>query len=260
MNPRREVVVSEGKSAAYARRPSHIGVGSTSWKHTPGSVRHRASGADASVSQPDDGSIVGGRSKRCFDVVTVTCAILLLVPLFLLIALAIKFSDRGPVLFRHRRVGRNGRSFYCFKFRTMAVDSEFVLQRHLAENPEAAREWSADHKLKDDPRVTALGHALRKTSLDELPQLINILKGEMSLVGPRPIVDAEIPKYAAAISQYYCARPGLTGPWQVSGRNDVDYSRRVAFDKQYVEQWSFGRDLAIIAKTFRVVITGKGCY
>jgi exopolysaccharide production protein ExoY len=140
------------------------------------------------------------------------------------------------------------------------VDADRVLQRHLAQNSDAAREWAELHKLKKDPRVTALGAGMRKTSLDELPQLLNILKGEMSFVGPRPIVSAEVPKYGECIGHYLRARPGLTGAWQVSGRNDVDYATRVALDRQYVEQWSFRRDLAILAGTVRVVVTSRGCY
>jgi lipopolysaccharide/colanic/teichoic acid biosynthesis glycosyltransferase len=134
------------------------------------------------------------------------------------------------------------------------------LRHYLAANPDAAREWQQNHKLKCDPRITSLGAVLRKTSLDELPQLFNIVKGEMSLVGPRPIVLNEIPKYGECITHYMRARPGLTGAWQISGRNDVDYARRVWLDTEYVENWSFGRDLAIIVSTFRVVLTSRGCY
>jgi len=261
--------VRDGETAAYARRRRQPEIRTPTWDHSQASVFRPEPRSDAASRtqtdapeelQPAKVGIVGGNGKRCFDVVAAVCALLLLLPLFLLIAVAIKLSDRGPILFRHRRIGWNGRQFHCLKFRTMAVKSELLLQQYLAENPEAAREWVADHKLRHDPRVTPLGHGLRKTSLDELPQLVNILKGEMSLVGPRPIVSAEVPKYGDAIVQYYSARPGLTGPWQVSGRNDVDYSRRVMFDKQYVERWSFGRDLAIILKTFCVVMTGRGCY
>lgn len=248
-------------------RPQGVAA-STSWdpsggydylleKRPPRDGRAQHDGPDISLEQS---GVVGGPHKRCFDLLAAICALVLLLPLFLLVAAAIKLDDRGPVLFRHRRIGWNGRSFYCLKFRTMAVDAESLLQRHLALNPEAAREWAADHKLRHDPRVTPLGHGLRKTSLDELPQLLNILKGEMSFVGPRPIVSAEVPKYGDAIRQYCCARPGLTGPWQVSGRNDVDYERRVMFDKDYVEHWDFWRDVAIIGKTFRVVLSGKGSY
>jgi exopolysaccharide production protein ExoY len=203
---------------------------------------------------------LGGASKRAFDIVAALIALGLLLPLFCVIALVIKFSDRGPVFYRHRRIGLNGNAFDCLKFRTMVLDSDRALQRHLAVNRDAAEQWRELHKLKDDPRVTRLGAAMRKTSLDELPQLLNILKGEMSIVGPRPIVVAEMSRYGECIDHYLRARPGLTGPWQVSGRNDVDYASRVALDRDYVEAWSFWRDLAIITRTLRVVVTSRGCY
>ena len=157
-------------------------------------------------------------------------------------------------------MGLNGTSFDCLKFRSMVVNGDEVLARHLAANSEAAREWEETRKLKRDPRITPLGSSMRKTSIDELPQLLNILKGEMSFVGPRPIVTAEVPKYGPVIALYLRTRPGLTGPWQISGRNDVDYSTRVALDRGYVENWNFWRDIAIIAKTARVVMTARGCY
>jgi exopolysaccharide production protein ExoY len=205
-------------------------------------------------------TVVGGAIKRGFDVVGALAAIALLLPLAVAIALAIKAWDRGPILYRHRRVGLNGKPFDCLKFRTMVANSDEVLQRYLATNNEAAREWEASHKLKRDPRITPLGHTLRKTSVDELPQLLNILKGDMSFVGPRPIVAAEVPKYGECIGHYLRARPGLTGPWQVSGRNDVDYGTRVTLDRHYIEQWSFTRDLGIIVSTVRVVVTARGSY
>jgi exopolysaccharide production protein ExoY len=205
-------------------------------------------------------SVVGGLAKRWFDVTGALGAILMLLPRFCLIALAIKLWDRGPIFFRHRRVGLNGAGFDCLKFRSMVVNADDVLTRHLATNRDAAREWKETRKLKCDPRITPLGSSMRRTSIDELPQLFNILKGEMSFVGPRPIVTAEVPKYGSCIDHYLRARPGLTGPWQVSGRNDVDYATRVALDRQYVEAWSFQRDLTIIVKTARVVVTARGCY
>jgi exopolysaccharide production protein ExoY len=206
------------------------------------------------------GSAVGGVGKRSFDITAACIGLALLVPLFLLIALAVKLADRGPIFYRHRRVGRNGVPFSCLKFRTMMPNADAVLHRHLATNRLAAGEWQACRKLRDDPRITPLGLVLRKTSLDELPQLFNILAGDMSVVGPRPIVSAEIAKYGDAIEHYLRARPGLTGLWQISGRNDVDYTRRVALDRRYVEEWNFGRDLLIILKTSVVVLSSRGCY
>jgi exopolysaccharide production protein ExoY len=203
---------------------------------------------------------VGGVLKRALDIAGASVGIVLLFTLFCLIALAIKLFDRGPIFFCHRRVGLNGSAFGCLKFRTMVIDADEKLQRHLARNRDAALEWEQTSKLKCDPRITPLGQILRKTSLDELPQLLNILRGEMSLVGPRPIVQAEIPKYGDYIRYYLRVRPGLTGLWQVNGRNDLDFTTRVALDRQYVEQWSFWRDLTIIARTVRVIVTSRGCY
>ncbi|GJE62694.1 UDP-glucose:undecaprenyl-phosphate glucose-1-phosphate transferase [Methylobacterium trifolii] len=173
-------------------------------------------------------------------------------------AACIKLSSRGPVLFRHSRIGLNGQRFDCLKFRTMHVDGHAVLEKHLAENVCARAEWERTQKLRDDPRVTALGKVLRKSSVDELPQLINILRGEMSVVGPRPIVQAEIVRYGTHIHDYCSVRPGLTGLWQVSGRSDVDYAQRVAFDCEYVLRRSFLLDLAIILRTLPVVFAARG--
>jgi exopolysaccharide production protein ExoY len=203
---------------------------------------------------------VGGTCKRAFDICGATAALVFLAPLLGLLATIIKIADRGPILYRHQRIGRNGVQFGCLKFRTMVTDSEKVLIHYLALNRGAALEWEQTRKLKNDPRITPLGRILRKTSLDELPQLFNILIGEMSFVGPRPIVTAEAPKYGTYISSYLRARPGLTGAWQVSGRNDVSFEDRVALDREYVENWSLMRDIAIIIDTFRVVITARGCY
>jgi exopolysaccharide production protein ExoY len=142
----------------------------------------------------------------------------------------------------------------------MVVNADEVLSRYLTADSKAADEWRETRKLRRDPRITPLGAGMRRTSIDELPQLLNILKGEMSFVGPRPIVTGEVPKYGSAIEHYLCTRPGLTGPWQVGGRNDLDYATRVALDRGYVENWSFWRDLMIIAKTARVVVAARGCY
>jgi len=224
-------------------------------------ANHRLDATDSDITWLQGQSrIVGGGFKRSFDVIGALSSILMLLPLFCLIALAIKLWDRGPVFYRHRRIGLNGAPFDCLKFRSMVANADEVLSRHLASNSEAAREWQENHKLKDDPRITPFGVSMRKTSIDELPQLFNILKGEMSFVGPRPIVTAEVPKYGPCIDQYLRARPGLTGAWQVSGRNDVDYRTRVELDRDYVEDWSFRRDLVILVKTVRVVASARGCY
>jgi exopolysaccharide production protein ExoY len=203
---------------------------------------------------------VGGSCKRAFDICAAAAALIFLTPLICLLAALIKIADSGPVLYRSERIGRNSVPFRCLKFRTMVTDSDRVLIQYLASNPEAAEEWEQTRKLKNDPRITPFGLILRKTSLDELPQLYNILLGEMSFVGPRPIVAAEVPKYNSYILSYYRTRPGLTGAWQVSGRNDISFEHRVALDHEYVENWSFMSDIAIIIKTFRVVITARGCY
>jgi exopolysaccharide production protein ExoY len=258
-----------GTSASAARRREKPSANQM-WKavsSSDNSARRRAVDRDVTfgvasgVSRSGNpASAVGGRIKRGFDIVASITAIITLLPLCCLIALAIKAWDGGPVLYRHRRIGLNGTPFDCLKFRTMVVNANEVLVGHLAADSEAACEWEADRKLKDDPRITSLGFSMRKTSVDELPQLLNILKGEMSFVGPRPIVTAEVPKYGNCINHYLCARPGLTGPWQVSGRNNVEYAARVALDRSYIEEWSFLRDLAIIMKTIQVVIFARGSY
>ena len=198
--------------------------------------------------------------KRCADLAgaaVIVLALLLLSPLLLWIVLSIR-ADGGPVLYRQTRVGFDGRRFPCFKFRSMIVNADQVLKDYLARNPEAAAEWQRDVKLRHDPRITAVGRFLRKTSLDELPQLINVIRGDMSLVGPRPIVPAEIERYGADIAYYYQVRPGITGLWQVSGRNDVDYPTRVRLDCWYVKNWTFWHDVAILFKTIPALVTGRG--
>jgi len=188
-------------------------------------------------------------------------AILLFVlPIMLAVAAAIRVQDGGPALFRHRRIGRDGKTFDCWKFRSMRVDAEARLQQLLADDPEARREWARDQKLRNDPRITPLGGFLRKSSLDELPQLINLLRGEMNLVGPRPIVESEIPRYGRRFKHYTAVKPGITGLWQVSGRNQVDYRRRVAMDSLYARRRSIGLDLWIVAKTAPAVLLKRGSY
>jgi exopolysaccharide production protein ExoY len=203
---------------------------------------------------------LGGIVKRWFDMSGAFLALLALGPLFMLIGLLVKMSDGGPVFYGHMRIGRGGRAFRCLKFRTMVPDGDAVLAAHLCSNPAAAAEWTATRKLKDDPRITRVGIVLRKLSLDELPQLINILHGNMSFVGPRPVVSEELDYYGKSAVFYLKTRPGLTGLWQISGRNDVSYASRVAFDRHYVENWSMMEDIKIIARTVPVVLAARGSY
>ncbi|HYO83779.1 MAG TPA: sugar transferase [Bryobacteraceae bacterium] len=198
--------------------------------------------------------------KRAMDVVLGSLFLVLSFPLLLLAALAIRLESGGPVLFAHTRVGHGGRRFRLWKFRTMRTDGDAVLERHFEELPEARAEWESTHKLRHDPRVTRVGRWLRRTSIDELPQLWNVLRGEMSLAGPRPVVEAEKTHYGAAWPLYTLAVPGLTGLWQVSGRNDTSYRRRVALDAYYVRNWSLRLDIEVLLRTVRVVLLGKGAY
>jgi exopolysaccharide production protein ExoY len=202
----------------------------------------------------------GGILKRGFDVTTASLALIFISPIFLMLALLVKFSDRGPIFYGHRRIGHNGQTFRCLKFRTMVVDGDRVLNAYLHANPKAQEEWRETRKLQDDPRVTVIGSVLRKLSLDELPQLINIIRGEMSVVGPRPVVEDELERYEGAAVYYLQSRPGLTGLWQVSGRNDVSYESRVAFDTHYVKNWSLRSDMLIIARTIPAVCLSRGSY
>jgi len=198
--------------------------------------------------------------KRLMDIFPVLIGGLLILPFLLIVALLVKLTSKGPVLYRQKRLGSNGKHFYAYKFRTMAVDAEERLQKLLETNPEIKKEWEENHKLLNDPRITGLGKILRRTSIDEFPQLFNILKGDMSLVGPRPIVDAEIAKYGDDYDRVFSIKPGLTGLWQVSGRSDSNYFDRVSYDIYYLQSWSIWLDLWIIFKTFGVVLMGKGAY
>lgn len=197
--------------------------------------------------------------KRLFDVIGALSIILILSPILVLIAVVVS-RDGGKPIYGHERIGRAGKKFKCLKFRSMVLNSQEVLT-NLLENDSAARvEWEKDFKLKNDPRITKIGSVLRRTSLDELPQLFNVLRGDMSLVGPRPIVDKELERYAGEVGYYLMAKPGMTGLWQVSGRNDVDYDTRVYFDAWYVKNWSLWNDVAILFKTVRVVLKRDGAY
>jgi exopolysaccharide production protein ExoY len=197
--------------------------------------------------------------KRPFDILGASLAIVFLSPLLLTI-IACAYVSGGSPLFRHRRVGRGGVFFNCFKFRTMVTDADRVLQNLLGSNHQIKEEWLRDHKLRHDPRITPFGRFLRRTSLDELPQLWNVLRGDMSLVGPRPVVPDELRRYGRRAATFLSARPGITGLWQISGRNNTDYRKRVALDVCYVRSRSVTLDVYILVKTLRVVFTTKGAY
>ncbi|MBV9994432.1 MAG: sugar transferase [Caulobacteraceae bacterium] len=199
-----------------------------------------------------------GTLRRVLDLTLALTLIVMLLPLLILISLLIKIQDGGPVLFTQERIGRKGARFRCHKFRSMRPDAEAVLAALLASDPPLRREWELHHKLKKDPRITLLGDFLRRSSLDELPQLFNILTGEMSIVGPRPIVEAEIKRYGRWYRYYTTVRPGLTGLWQVSGRSDVDYRRRVAMDRLYVRSRSLNSYVWILMATIPAVLLRRG--
>ncbi|MCI0599709.1 MAG: sugar transferase [Beijerinckiaceae bacterium] len=203
---------------------------------------------------------LGGIRKRVFDATFATIFLFLALPIFALVGIAIKFTDRGQLIFKHERIGFRGNAFQCFKFRTMVVDAEKALHRVLTADAAARREWARCQKLTDDPRITPVGRFLRRSSLDELPQLINVIRGEMSLVGPRPITPAEMSRYGDRLGSYLSARPGLTGPWQVSGRSDCDFNTRVALDAWYVSNWRFSNDIFILLRTITSVLKGHGSY
>ena len=196
--------------------------------------------------------------KRAFDIAGAAVLLVLTAPLFAWLTWELRKT--GPAYFGHRRVGERGREFRCYKFRTMVPNADEVLAELLRTDPEARAEWEKDFKLRNDPRVTRLGAFLRKTSLDELPQLWNVLRGDMSLVGPRPIVRAEMERYREDLDYYLGVRPGITGLWQVSGRNDVDYASRVQLDAWYVRNWSLWYDIVILMQTLRVVLRRDGAY
>lgn len=198
--------------------------------------------------------IFGSWAKRAFDISFCLLAIFILFFLMILIAAAIKYHSRGPVFFYHERVCADGRLFRCIKFRTMVIDAQERLQSLLDSDPELAAEFSASRKLSSDPRIIpVVGHFLRKTSLDELPQFFNVLMGQMSIVGPRPVTRDEFQQHYGPSHPYLKVRPGITGLWQVSGRNDVTYSERVQMDANYVTNWKFSRDLLIIFHTVAIV-------
>jgi len=204
--------------------------------------------------------LIGGKSKRIFDVIIASITLIVFLPLFACVVLLLKLTDPGPVIFRHIRVGQGGRRFACFKFRSMVLDSDKVLKALLESDPAARKEWDRTQKLANDPRITPVGKFLRQSSLDELPQLINVIRGDMSLVEPRPIVPSELTRYGDKLSLYLLARPGITGIWQVSGRNDCGYDRRIEMDANYVRNWRFSTDFVILLRTLGAVLAQRGSY
>lgn len=198
--------------------------------------------------------------KRAMDLCVIALALPFLLPLFLFLSIMVKSSSPGPIFYSQRRLGRGARFFNAWKFRTMVVNADAALAQYLRDNPELQEEWERDHKLKRDPRVTTIGRFLRKTSLDELPQLWNVVRGEMSLVGPRPIVSDEISKYGSVFEVYKRVRPGITGMWQISGRNNTTYDERLKFDRYYVRNWSPWLDAFILFRTVKTVILREGAY
>ncbi|MFD2237516.1 sugar transferase [Aureimonas populi] len=196
--------------------------------------------------------------KRAFDVAFALVMLLFIAPLLLIIAAGLLIADGRPIFYRQKRIGYRGREFGCLKFRSMAKDADARLHDLLSVSEESRREWEASRKLASDPRIHPLGRILRRTSLDELPQFMNVLKGDMSVVGPRPIVHEEMSRYGAQIAHYTSVRPGVTGLWQVSGRNSVSYNERVTMDVEYVGGISPAKDAKILLKTVRIVLTGAG--
>jgi exopolysaccharide production protein ExoY len=203
---------------------------------------------------------VGLSRKRLVDIALASFGIVLLCPLLLLCFAACLLASPGPALFGHRRIGFQGKYFRCFKFRTMVINGEQVLREYLAAHPEANAEWEATRKLRFDPRVTAIGSILRKTSLDEIPQLFNVLRGEMSIVGPRPVTEEELARYSTSVGSYLACRPGITGLWQVSGRSGTTYRKRVAYDTYYARHWSMVLDVKIMIATIPALLDSDNAY
>jgi lipopolysaccharide/colanic/teichoic acid biosynthesis glycosyltransferase len=214
----------------------------------------------ASMSSNVTGKYGSALAIRTLDVLVAVAAIILLAPILLVVAAAIWLSRSGPVLFRQQRIGLDGKHFACLKFRTMRTDADTLLHHLLATCSASQQEWEKDQKLRNDPRVTRFGSFLRRSSIDELPQLLNVLAGEMSIVGPRPIVISEAPRYGRYIRHYHATRPGITGVWQISGRNNTSYRRRVACDVLYVRSQSVVTNLKIIAGTIPAVLKARGAY
>ena len=198
--------------------------------------------------------------KRLIDIAAIVLTLPIVLPIMILLGLLTKLTSKGPIFYGHKRIGKNGKEIKCWKFRSMCVNSQEILEEILATDPVRRAEWEKDRKFIDDPRVTKFGKFLRKTSLDELPQLINILLGQMSLVGPRPVTEPELVKYGEYKDYVLSVSPGLTGMWQVSGRSDTGYEERITYDTYYIQNWSIWLDIWILIKTVWVVLIGKGAY
>jgi exopolysaccharide production protein ExoY len=230
--------------------------------YSPSTTRR---GGRFSIKPPRDGE--GGRpapvhwAKRALDLVIAIALLIFVSPLMIALAIAIRLQDGGPALFRQARVGCGGKAFTCYKFRTMVQDADARLDHILATDPVAAAEWAATQKLRNDPRILGwVGRFLRVTSLDELPQLFNIIRGDMSVVGPRPIVRSEVPRYSSLYHYYKSVRPGVTGLWQISGRNNTSYRRRICLDAAYARRWCVALDLWILWRTIPAVLFRRGAY
>jgi exopolysaccharide production protein ExoY len=223
-------------------------------------VDNEANSANLGLLSVSSREPVGATLKRAVDIVIALTAILLLAPLLLICLAATAVSSPGPIFFRHRRVGFNGNEFDCFKFRTMVTDAPQRLRELLDSDPVSAAEWDACRKLRYDPRVTAIGAVLRKSSLDELPQLFNVLTGEMSIVGPRPVTEDELELYSGAKDAYLACRPGITGLWQTSGRSSTTYSKRIGYDAFYAHNWSIALDARILVVTIPSLFDSDSAY
>lgn len=234
--------VAEERERSLARKPATFPIFFPSRRQSQGILRY----------------FDGPLPKRGFDIVFSALVLTLGLPLYLIVALLVKLASPGPIFYAQRRVGKNGQRFTCVKFRTMVVDAEQVLEAIVKDNPELHEEFQQNFKLKQDPRITRIGRFMRMTSLDELPQFWNVLKGDMSVVGPRPLVPDELHRYGSAIHTVLQVKPGITGLWQVSGRNDIPYDRRIQIDASYSRFHTFQMDLWIILKTIRVVLFPKG--
>ncbi|MDM9646370.1 sugar transferase [Rhizobium sp. S163] len=212
------------------------------------------------IGKRGSGSALGGVAKYILDTTLAVAGLVVLLPMIAMLIVIVLMLQGRPVFIAHRRIGKNGVMFACLKFRTMVINADQVLTRHLADNPRSREEWNATRKLRKDPRVTPFGAIMRKSSVDEIPQLLNIILGNMSLVGPRPIAAGEAELYGVHYADYIKVRPGLTGLWQVSGRNETTYGERVQLDVRYIRERTILGDLAILIRTIPAVLRSRGSY